>query len=124
VKTILVVDDEEDLVEALTVMLADEGYRVVSARNGRDALKRLHEEKPRLVLTDFVMPIADGCELVRGMREIEEFRSTPVVMMSASTTACAVAGSSRPLELAAFLPKPFRWEQLLETVVGLIGSAS
>ena len=55
------------------------------------------------------------------MRELEEFRSTPVVMMSATTRAVALSDARGKLEVSAFLRKPFRWEQFLETVVSLIG---
>jgi two-component system response regulator VicR len=71
-KTILVVDDEYALVESITELLQEEGYRVVSAGNGRDGLAMLQKEKPDLVLVDFMMPIADGKELVGGMRSLAD----------------------------------------------------
>jgi CheY-like chemotaxis protein len=120
-KTILVVDDEYALLENLTELLQDEGYRVVSAANGKDGLERLKKEKPDLVLTDHMMPLADGREVVRSMRALPDFRSTPVVMMSATTKTVALSDASGAVEVSAFLKKPFRWEKLLETIVGLIG---
>ena len=76
-KTILIVDDEYALVENLTELLQEEGYRVVSAANGKDGLERLQKEKPDLVLTDCMMPLADGRELVRSMQALPEFHWSP-----------------------------------------------
>jgi CheY-like chemotaxis protein len=118
-KTILVVDDEYALAEILTELLQAEGYRVVSAANGKDGLARLEAEKPDLVLTDLMMPLVDGRELVRKARALPEFASTPVVLMSATTRAVAMADPSPGI--AAYVRKPFQWEQLLAIVVGLIG---
>jgi CheY-like chemotaxis protein len=120
-KTILLVDDEYALVVNLTELLQDDGYRVVSAANGKDGLARLEVEKPDLVLTDFMMPIADGRELVRGMRALPEFRSVPVVMMSAIMKSVALSDSSGKLEVSAFLSKPFPWTELRDVIVRLIG---
>jgi CheY-like chemotaxis protein len=121
-KTILLVDDEYALVENLTELLQDEGYRVVSAGNGKDGLARAVAEKPDLVLTDLMMPIADGRDLVLGLRSIPDFRSTPIVMMSATVKSVALAdGRGGTLDLAAFIAKPTAWEKVLAAVVRAIG---
>jgi CheY-like chemotaxis protein len=121
-KTILIVDDEYAFVENLTELLGDEGYRVVSAANGKDGLVRVQAEKPDLVLADLMMPIADGRELVRSMRALREFRSTPIMLMSASPKAAALSDPlGGAMDVSAFLRKPFAWEKLLEVVVRLIG---
>jgi CheY-like chemotaxis protein len=121
-KTILLVDDEYALVENLIELLQEEGYRVVSAANGKDGLVRAQAEKPDLVVTDLMMPIADGCELVLGLRTIPEFRSTPIVMMSATVKAVALSdGNGGELDVVAFLAKPVSWEKLLGVVVRSIG---
>ena len=121
-KTILVVDDEYALVENLTELLQEEGYRVLSAANGKDALERAQAEKPDLVLTDFMMPIADGRDLVRGMRASADLRSTPVIMMTATVKSVALSdGSGGFFDVSAFIGKPMSWEKLLAVLVGLIG---
>ena len=122
-KTILVVDDEYALVETLADLLEDEGYRVISAANGDAGLSRLEEEKPDLILTDFMMPIADGLHLIRGVRAIPECRDLPIVMMSSVSK--SVALSLRPkgdeLHISGYLDKPFQLDELLELVQRLIG---
>ena len=118
-KTILVVDDEYALAEILTDLLQAEGYRVVSAANGKDGLERWKTERPDLVLTDLMMPIVDGRELVRSARALPDFASTPVILMSATTRAVAMADAT--LGISVFVRKPFQWEPLLAAIVRLIG---
>jgi len=118
-KTILVVDDDYLLVESLTDLLDMEGYRVVSAGNGKDGLARLEKEIPDLVLTDFMMPIADGLDLIWGVNALPKFRSLPIVVMSASPK--YVALPARPLRVSAFLSKPFGLDELLAIIERLIG---
>src|SRR5712692_586042 len=118
-KTILVVDDECFLVESLTQLLEEAGYHVVSATNGKDGLAQLVKEHPDMVLTDFMMPVADGLELIRGLHALPDFRSLPVVMMSASPE--CVALPARPSRVSAFLSKPFGADELLPIIERLIG---
>ena len=65
--TVLVVDDEFGIVDVIDTILTDEGYRVLSACNGKQGLARLAEEKPDMVLLDFMMPILGGAEMLRVM---------------------------------------------------------
>ena len=118
-KTILVVDDEDALLETLTEFLQGEGYRVRSATNGRDGLACLREEDVDLVVTDLMMPIADGVELIRTMQGHADLSATPVVMLTGAAKATALRGQD--IRVSAFLSKPFRLEDLLAIVVQLIG---
>ena len=122
-KTVLVVDDEWGLVESLIEMFEANGFRVVSASNGKDALERALEEKPDLVLTDFMMPIADGRELVFGLRALAEFKAIPIVMMSAALRGVALAdGADGPLQVSAFISKPMSWTALFSVISGLLAT--
>jgi CheY-like chemotaxis protein len=115
VRTILVVDDEFGTVEVLVAALEDEGYRVLSAANGRRALERLEENKPDLVISDFMMPLMDGAALVAAMREKPSYRDIPVIMMSAAPEAAL----RKHLDgYAAFLRKPFR----IPVLIGIVRS--
>src|SRR6185312_5078057 len=111
--TVLVVDDEYGTVEVLVAALEDAGYRVFTAANGRRALERLEENKPDLVVSDFMMPLMDGAALVQAMRSNPEYRDIPVIMMSAAPEA---ALRRRLNGYEAFLRKPFRVRALLEVV--------
>jgi CheY-like chemotaxis protein len=121
-KTILVVDDEYALAESLVETLRHQGYLAVSAANGLDALERVRQEKPDLILTDYMMPIADGKDLVRSVRALPESRAIPIVMMSAASKNVALADEGgRKMEVSGFLAKPFMVEEVLELVEQLIG---
>ena len=74
---ILVVDDEFGVAEVLEFALADAGHEVVTAVNGRQALERLNERLPDLVLLDFMMPIMDGPTMLKAMREEPGYRNIP-----------------------------------------------
>jgi CheY-like chemotaxis protein len=117
-KTILVVDDEYAIVEALAALLADEGYRVVTAMNGKEALERLEAELPDLVLLDVMMPVLDGRSVLKAIRASATWSRVPVVMMSAAPKGSF--GPPQALAFDAFLHKPFGVAPLLETISRLL----
>ncbi len=81
--TILLVDDEADILEFLGYNLEKEGYRVLKARNGVKALKLARENKPRLIILDVMMPEMDGMETCRQIRMIPELNDTLVAFLTA-----------------------------------------
>ncbi len=87
---VLVVDDSEDIREVLRDFLEDEGYCVVTAKHGADALMQLEQlqadKRPCLMLVDLLMPVMDGVELIRRLRQSARFASVPVVVVSAAST--------------------------------------
>jgi CheY-like chemotaxis protein len=117
VRTVLVVDDEYGTVEVLLAALEDAGYRVLTAANGRRALERLEENKPDLVVSDFMMPLMDGAALVHAMRSNPEYRDIPVIMMSAAPES---ALRKHVDGYQAFLRKPFRASALLERIASIL----
>jgi len=120
VRTVLVVDDEFGTVEVLVAALEDAGYRVLTAANGRRALERLEENKPDLVVSDFMMPLMDGAALVQAMRANPEYQHIPVIMMSAAPETAL----RRHLDgYAAFLRKPFRVPALLQIIASIFDRA-
>lgn len=116
-KTILVVDDEFDLLQTICATLEMGGYRPMGAANGRAALRSIAEERPDLVLSDVMMPYMSGYELVSAIRQLPAGADLPVVLMSAVDPSLHPAGSWN-----AVLAKPFSLDTLLETVEGLVGS--
>ncbi|MBZ4401201.1 response regulator [Myxococcus sp. MISCRS1] len=119
-KTVLVVDDEMDIADAVKSILEDEGYRVVTCANGREALDCLEEVRPDLIIIDVMMPVMNGFEALRAIRQREEFAGLPVLIMS------AIDPSVRPAEYdwAGFLKKPFSLSHLLEQVHKLVPLAA
>lgn len=111
-KTILVVDDEAHLVSLVKAYLEQSNYRVVTARNGREALFVAREEKPDLIVLDLMMPELDGNEFMRVHRKE---RNTPIIMLTAK-----VEESDRilGLEMGAddYVTKPFSPRELVARV--------
>ena len=119
--TVLVVDDEFGIVDVLETILTDEGYRVLTACNGKQGLARLSEEKPEVILLDFMMPILGGGDMLRAMAAEPAYQRIPVIMMS-SLGEEAVAKRCRGY--AAFLHKPFRATALLSAVARVLGAGA
>ncbi|MCA9441470.1 MAG: response regulator, partial [Candidatus Omnitrophica bacterium] len=80
---ILIVDDEPDIRDILTRVLEEEGYRTAVAANGKEAIERMTQEKPGLVLLDILMPEMDGFEVVERIQKHPEWKSIPVIIMTA-----------------------------------------
>ncbi len=118
-KTILVVDDEERLVSLLKAYLSNEGFRIVTAKNGREALFQARNEKPDLILLDIMMPEMDGYEFIRLHRKERE---TPIILLTAKIEESdKVAG----LELGAddYVTKPFSPRELTARVRAVLRRA-
>jgi CheY-like chemotaxis protein len=113
VQTILVVDDELGAIEVVATALEDEGYRVLSAANGRHGLEKLAQGQVDLAVIDFMMPLLDGAAMGRAMKEAPAWRNIPIIMMSAVGESLA---RERFDGYAAFLRKPFRISALIDTV--------
>jgi CheY-like chemotaxis protein len=113
---VLVVDDEFGIVKLLEEVLTDEGHRVLTATNGRQALDRAAEEKPSLVVTDFMMPIMDGAALLAAMAADASLADIPVVIMS---SIAEVTVAERSPGYAAFVRKPFNIFAVVDLVAKL-----
>jgi len=117
-KTLLIVDDEYDVVDVLASILADEGYRVLTACNGREGLSRLAEVRPDLVILDLMMPIMDGRQMLEAMRAHPDYRDVQTLLVTAADDHSVARKFSVEL-----LSKPIELELLLQTVGRLAGPA-
>jgi len=118
-KTILVVDDEKRLVDLVEQYLAQEGYRVVTANNGKEALEVARQSQPDLIVLDLMMPEMDGYEFMR-VRRAEN--NTPIIMLTARVEdEDKIIG----LELGAddYVTKPFRPRELVARVRAVLRRA-
>lgn len=111
-ETILIVDDEYSLVESLSDILGMEGYPIVSARNGRQALEVLERVHPSLLLLDFMMPVMDGIQLLEAMEQKGLLAKIPVILM----TAAPMGLPKENRKWTALLIKPFELEELISLV--------
>jgi two-component system nitrogen regulation response regulator NtrX len=109
-RTILVVDDEESIIQSLDGILTDEGFDVVSAKDGASALGMIEEDTPELVLLDIWMPGMDGIEVLTKIKESSP--TLPVVMMSGHGT-IETAVTATKLGAYDFIEKPLSLEKIL-----------
>lgn len=82
-QTILVVDDERDLLDLIEYNLKKEGFKVLKAENGEEGISKAKEHKPDLILLDIMMPKMDGLEAVESMRKDEDLKKTPIIFLTA-----------------------------------------
>jgi CheY-like chemotaxis protein len=118
-KTVLVVDDKLSIVTAWKRVLQLEGYRVVTASNGREGLVAANEEKPDLIITDRSMPIMDGVEFCRHLKLEREFARIPVILNSANPP-----GADDTVVWDGFWLKPVSMEMLLASVQRVLNACS
>lgn len=112
-RKILLVEDDIAVLEATSEVLADEGYAVVTASNGQEALDRLDHSMPDVVLLDLMMPVMNGWQFAQEFRKIPGAKKVPIIVLSAGRD---VAQSARSLGASDYLVKPFDIEELLTKV--------
>lgn len=111
VSKILIVDDDPDCVELLSIHLLKRGHAVVGAKDGPDALERASWERPDLIFLDLRMPAVDGIRVIEILRGNELTAETPIVLMSAADKEWATR-RLRPDPLVRFLEKPLDFAAL------------
>ena len=116
---ILVVDDDESIREFVSVALADEGYRVLTASDGAAALELARRQHPGVILLDMRMPVMDGWEFSRAYRRLPSPHA-PIVVVTAARD---VAARAAQIQADAFLAKPFDLDELLDVVSRFAGAA-
>lgn len=111
---ILLVDDEKDIIEFLQYNLEKEGFNVITADNGEDALKQL-SNKPDLIVLDILMPKMDGYETCFKIRSLDEFKNTPIIFLTAKSSEI---DEIHGLNLGAddFIQKPISPKKLIARV--------
>lgn len=119
--TVLVVDDEFGIVDVLETILIDEGYRVLTACNGKQGLERLTTERPDVVLLDFMMPILGGAEMLAAMAAQPAYRHIPVIMTSSLGENVV---SQKCTGYIAYLHKPFRATAVLSTIARVLSDGA
>jgi CheY-like chemotaxis protein len=120
--TLLIVEDTPDTLELLEVTLKFKGYRVVTATNGQEALDAIARERPRLIITDLLMPKMDGFNLVHRLRIDPATRALPVIILSATYIAPADKEFAAAIGATRFLEKPIVIEELLRSISDLLAS--
>ncbi|HMN22191.1 MAG TPA: response regulator [Ottowia sp.] len=119
-KTVLIADDEPNIVISLEYLLQREGYRVLVARDGDEALRTIAEQHPDLVLLDAMMPGRSGFEVCQAVREDAALQDTRILMLTAKGRATDVA-KGMALGADGYMTKPFSTRELAARVAELLG---
>ena len=118
-QTILVVEDEKDIVELIRLSLSQAGFRVVTALNGQQAMELAQRERPDLIVLDLMLPVIPGTEVARLLRQDEKTRAIPILMLTArGSEVDRIVG----LELGAddYVVKPFSPRELVLRVQAIL----
>ncbi len=122
VLTVLVVDDNVDTRRVVRWMLEQKGYAVIEAADGHQAVAAAVSHRPDLILMDLIMPVVDGFDAVRQVREHEELRGVPVIAMTARDAA-ASRDRAEDLGFNQYLSKPLDFLRLNVVIEKLLGGA-
>jgi len=120
VAVVLVVDDEFGVANLLEDVLRDEGHRVLTASNGRQALECIAAERPDLIFTDYMMPVMDAAAMLSTIAANPDLASIPIVLMSSLPE---VAVAERCNGYAAFIRKPFRIFDVVDLMAKFVSGA-
>lgn len=122
-KTIMIVDDELNILVPLQFLMEQNGFRVVLAQSGRDALEALEKSKPDLILLDIMLPDLDGYEIFQMIRANPAWDEVKVIFLTAKNRDGDIAKGLN-LGVDAYVTKPFSNAELLAAVNDLIGVAA
>ncbi len=125
---ILIVDDDPDITDAMTVVLENKGYEVRSAPDSDEGLARLKEARPDLIILDVMMRTSqEGFEFAREIKQNAQFKDIPILMLTAVKQKKGLdfkpaAGDEAWLPVQAFLDKPVKPDMLIEKVQDLLSA--
>jgi len=121
-KRILVIDDEKDIVKAVTFRLQNSGYEVISAYDGEEGLKKAREESPNLIISDLMLPKIDGYKICGLLKKDTRYAHIPVIMFTARTQE-SDKQMGKEVGADAYITKPFESEELLSKIKELLKEA-
>jgi len=117
---LLIVEDIPNILDLLAITLRFKGYEVMTATNGQEALEKIDQEQPALIITDILMPKMDGYALVQNIRTNPNTRHIPVIFLSATYISPEDKAFAMSLGAANFIEKPIDNEEFLLTIAELL----
>ncbi len=118
-KTIMIIDDSATLRHMVNVTLTKAGYTVVQAKDGVDALQKLPDQVPDIILCDLNMPNMDGLEFVREVKKIKQYMFIPILMLTTESQS-SKKEEGKKAGARAWIVKPFKPERIIAAVEKLI----
>ncbi|MGL4408033.1 MAG: response regulator [Zoogloea sp.] len=119
-KTILAIDDSASLRQMVSFTLKSSGYEVIEAVDGQDGLDKAKTRTVNLILTDQNMPRMDGLTLIRNLRALPQYKTTPILMLTTESSD-TMKQQGRAAGATGWLVKPFDPQKLIEVVKKVIG---
>src|SRR5690606_38534455 len=120
-KTILIVDDSASVRQVVAMTLRGEGYDVIEAQDGQDALSKLTGQRVHLIVSDVNMPVMNGIELLKAVKAHATYKFTPVIMLTTESSD-SMKEEGRAAGAKAWMVKPFKPEQILAAVAKLVAA--
>jgi two-component system alkaline phosphatase synthesis response regulator PhoP len=121
---ILIVDDDPDLVEAVSIILESKGYAVAAAYGGVEGLEKVKTEKPDLIVLDVMMPDKDGYEVCKELKGDEKYRSIPILLLTAVVSKISTTKYTQQMgmqtEADDYVDKPVEPDELVRRIEALI----
>ena len=114
-KTIMIVDDSASIRTVVGIALRGEGYLVIEAKDGQDAISKLTGQKVNLIISDVNMPIMDGITFVKNVKQMPAYRFTPILMLTTESDE-SKKREGQQAGAKAWVVKPFKPEQMLSAV--------
>lgn len=112
-KRIIICDDDEGILDMLTLVLEDSGYQVIAEANSLNLYQLIETEQPDLLLVDLWMPVLSGDQVVRRLKANVDTKNLPVIVISASTDGHKIAAEAGA---DSYIAKPFDIDELVDTV--------
>jgi two-component system, OmpR family, alkaline phosphatase synthesis response regulator PhoP len=122
-KKILIVDDEAELVEMMTLRLKASGYEVVAAYDGKEILEKARAEKPDLIILDIMLPVMDGYKICADIKKDAQLKHVPVILLTAKDPALE-ADKLQGAHADDCMIKPFEPKELLDRIREFIKKSS
>jgi two-component system alkaline phosphatase synthesis response regulator PhoP len=121
---ILIVDDDPDLVEAVSIILESKGYAVAAAYGGVEGLEKVKTEKPDLIVLDVMMPDKDGYEVCKELKADAKYRSIPILLLTAVVSKISTTKYTQQMgmetEADDYVDKPVEPDELVRRIEVLI----
>ena len=114
-KTIMIVDDSASIRTVVGIALRGEGYAVIEAKDGQDAINKLTGQKVNLIISDVNMPVMDGITFVKHVKQMAAYKFTPIIMLTTESDE-SKKREGQAAGARAWVVKPFKPEQMLAAV--------
>lgn len=122
-RTVVVIEDDPEMIELVKLILAKDGFDVMGANNGHDGLATIEEYHPDAVLLDLMMPDMDGWEVYQSMKAQDSMKSIPVIIITAKAQSIDKVLGLHIAKVDDYITKPFSPSELLNSVRKVIANA-